>query len=95
MYKQVIRFLKNQSGEFAMQSAIMFGALAIVGALVAAPLLDKASRQYAQTQSLGVDPITTASTGQRTGKTKTYTVRKSVLSPAEEVICRTPSGLGC
>ena len=93
--RKVSTFLRNKSGDFAVQSALMFAALAIVGALFAAPALDKATRNYASNGSLGIDPITTASTRQSEPRRSTYTIRKSVLSDKEEILCRTASGRGC
>jgi len=89
------RLLRNENGGFAMESALMFGALAVVGALLAAPLLDKASRQYAGNTPYGIDPVTTASTGVSSRNGNIYTIRKSVLNRKETVICRTANGYKC
>lgn len=88
-------FVANKRGEFAMQSALMFGALAVAGALLAAPLLDKASKEFAYYQPLGIDPITTASTGSGNSKPKKYVVRRSVLNGNEIVRCKSSVGASC
>jgi hypothetical protein len=93
--KLASKFLKDRSGDFAMQSALMFAALAVVGALVAAPLLDNATRQHAANGAYGIDPFTTASTRATQGTTRTYTVRKSILDDRERIICRTAGGSRC
>ncbi|MEM9332661.1 MAG: hypothetical protein AAGA53_15155 [Pseudomonadota bacterium] len=73
-------FLKSHSGETSVQLAAFFSALAVVVALMSAPMLDKAAKQYAENRSLGIDRVITGSVE----KNKRYTVRKSVLDKFEE-----------
>lgn len=94
-FRLVQKFVRSQSGDFAVQSALMFAALAIVGALLAAPILDKVSRQYAVNQPYGIDPVTTASTQRKNSNGNRYVIRRSVLKDGEEVICRSPTGRSC
>lgn len=73
--KHLKAFLPSASGESSVQLAAFFGALAVLVALVSTPFLDKASKQFAENQSFGVDPVVTSSVK----KPKRYTIRKSVL----------------
>ncbi|MEM9279638.1 MAG: hypothetical protein AAGA76_13795, partial [Pseudomonadota bacterium] len=68
-------FGKSQSGESSVQLAAFFSALAVAVALMSAPMLNHASKQYAENRALGIDNVITGSVE----KTKRYTVRKSVL----------------
>ena len=79
--KQILDAVKtfggDRSGQSTVQMAAFFGALAVVVALVGAPLLDKASKEYADNRAFGIDQVITGSIE----KSKRYTVRKSVLDP--------------
>lgn len=68
-------FFRSTSGETSVQLATFFGALAILIALVSAPLLDEASRTFAENQSYGIDRTVTGSIE----RSNRYTVRRSVL----------------
>ena len=68
-------FNESISGESTIKMAAFFGALAVVVALVGAPMLDKASKEYADNRAFGIDQVITGSIE----KSKRYTIRKSVL----------------
>ena len=80
IYRILSVFHESQSGETSVQLAAFFSALAVVVALMSAPLLDKASQQYAENRAFGIDRVVTGSVD----KTKRYTIRKSVLDPDPE-----------
>jgi len=84
-------FVKCNAGSVSVQSALLIGAGIIVVALIAAPLLESASRSYASNNTFGVDPLTTASTS----KTKRYTIRRSVLQTGEVLYCPEKIGGVC
>ncbi len=69
------RFFTCESGETSIQIATFFSALAVLVALVSTPLLNEASRTYAENQRFGVDRTVTGSVE----KNKRYTVRRSIL----------------
>lgn len=65
----------NRDGNITVQSALLFGAIALSLSVLAAPLLNDAANRYAENRALGIDRVMTGSIE----KSKTYTVRKSVL----------------
>lgn len=65
----------NRNGNITVQSALLFGAVALSLSVLAAPLLNDAADRYAENRALGIDRVMTGSIE----KSKTYTVRKSVL----------------
>ena len=65
----------NRDGNVTVQSALLFGAIALSLSVLAAPLLNDAANRYAENRALGIDRVMTGSIE----KSKTYTVRKSVL----------------
>lgn len=65
----------NNKGNITVQSALLFGAVALSLSVLAAPLLNDAADRYAENRALGIDRVMTGSIE----KSKTYTVRKSVL----------------
>lgn len=81
--KELFGSLANcRSGETSIQLAAFFGALAILIAMIGAPILDDASRSYAENRAFGIDRVITGSVE----KSNRYTIRKSVLdepTPAE------------
>ncbi len=76
-----------EAGSGALRIALLFGGLAIAMGLILTPLLNRDSddRLFA---NFSVDPITTASTPNRTGET--YVIRRSVLQsdPSSKCILR-------
>ena len=65
----------SRDGNITVQSALLFGAIALSLSVLAAPLLNDAANRYAENRALGIDRVMTGSIE----KSKTYTVRKSVL----------------
>ena len=65
----------NRNGNITVQSALLVGAVALSLSVLAAPLLNDAADRYAENRALGIDRVMTGSIE----KSKTYTVRKSVL----------------
>ncbi|MEM7213925.1 MAG: hypothetical protein AAF423_00175 [Pseudomonadota bacterium] len=74
------KFRRNQSGESTLQLTAFFSALAVVVALMGAPVLEKASQEYAENRSFGIDQTITGSVN----KAKRYTIRKSILDEQPE-----------
>lgn len=68
-------FCTDQRGNVTVQSALLFGAIALSLSVLAAPHLKQAADTYAENRALGIDRVMTGSVE----KPKTYTVRKSVL----------------
>ena len=66
---------RDESGGAAVQSALMFGAIAMALSVLIAPQLKNAVDVYAENRSLGIDRVITGSVD----KPKRYTIRKSVL----------------
>ncbi|MEO0328460.1 MAG: hypothetical protein AAF217_07650 [Pseudomonadota bacterium] len=67
-------FLRNRSGETSIRMALVFGMAVIVITIVATPMLDKTSRQYAGNFN-GIDNTITGSVK----PVKRYTIRKTVM----------------
>ena len=89
------KFARCQSGETMIYTTIMFSAAVIVMAVAAAPFLDKASKDFANQRSYGVDLTTTASVRQAPTTTKTYTVRRSVFDRGFKKICKSGESENC
>jgi Flp pilus assembly pilin Flp len=66
---------RDESGGAAVQSALMFGAIAMALSVLIAPQLKNAVDVYAENRGLGIDRVITGSVE----KSKRYTIRKSVL----------------
>lgn len=67
--------LADSHGGATMQTAMLFGAIALALTVLVTPQLKSAADTYAENRALGIDHVMTGSIK----KTKTYTVRKSVL----------------
>ena len=78
-------FIKDESGGTTMRIALLFGAVGIAFSVLATPFLQTASQQYAAAGGYGVDTVVTGSIN---SPKKRYTIRKSVLNPNEQRICR-------
>lgn len=72
-------FIKNQSGETAIQTSLVFSLAVIVGVAIGIPMLSTASKEYAYQKQYGVDTVQTSSVSASESKPKRYTIRKSVL----------------
>lgn len=68
-------FKKDTSGGATLQTAMLFGAVALALSVLAAPQLKSAADTYAENRALGIDRVMTGSVQ----KAKEYTIRKSVL----------------
>lgn len=68
-------FRMNEGGNVTVQSALLFGAVALSLSVLAAPHLKDAADTYAENRALGIDRMMTGSIE----KGRTYTIRKSVL----------------
>lgn len=82
--RSIDRFRQQETGSAAVQSAALFGAIALAVAGLAAPYLNSAVENYAQDRSLGIDRAITGSIETE----KRYTIRRSVLEPNGSVIYR-------
>jgi hypothetical protein len=77
------RFAGDERGGASVQAAMLFGAIGVAMALLAAPLLQGAVERHASSGSFGLDTVTTGSIAQA----NRYVVRRSVLNGGEELIC--------
>jgi len=66
---------RNNHGGATLQSAMLFGAVAMALSVLAAPQLKSAADSYAENKAFGIDRVMTGSIK----PAKQYTVRKSVL----------------
>ena len=82
--KIIRNFLANESGETAVQTALLFGFTVFVGTLFTVPMLSSASKRLAYQNSPGIDPVVTSSIGQEGKPTKRYTIRKSIFDTPEQ-----------
>ncbi len=80
----VRNFISDQRGDGPIQMTLLVGGVALAVSVLAAPLLDSASKRFASSGAYGVDQILTGSIN----KKRRYTVRKSVLEPGEIRICQ-------
>ena len=67
----------------ALRMALLFGAISLGSAVIAAPLMQSVTNNYVRNGTFGLDRTLTGSVAQR------YTIRKSVLVPGQERICGT------
>jgi len=74
--RYIRKFMKDVSGYTEVHLTLYFAGMIALAALIGVPLLDQASRNYAENQSLGVDSVVTGSVEK---PEKQYKVRKSVL----------------
>lgn len=84
-------FIGNNRGETPIRTTMWLGAVGLGLAVLAAPLLDSASRKYAENRAFGIDRVLTGSVG----NSKRYTVRKSVLQSGETRICENRNSEDC
>ena len=84
-------FAGNDRGETPIRTTMWLGAVGLGLAVLVAPLLDSASRKYAENKSFGIDRVLTGSIG----NSKRYTVRKSVLQQGEVRICEDRNAEDC
>ena len=72
--------LLGAAGVGVLRVALLFGSAAVALALILAPMADR----YSKSQVVGIDGLDYLATGS-TGKTRTYTIRKSVLQETGSV----------
>jgi len=77
------RFASDQHGGASVQAAMLFGAVGVAMALLAAPLLQGAVERHASGGGFGIDTATTGSIA----PANRYVIRRSVLNNGEELIC--------
>lgn len=77
-YFFIRRFMNDTHGGATLQTALLFGAVAMALSVLIAPQLKNAADIYAQNKALGIDRVMTGSV-EKPDDTKTYTIRKSVL----------------
>lgn len=90
MGKLIGRFAGCASGSSSVQSAMLFGAVAMALAVLGAPFLQGAAQYYAQNRALGIDRVMTGSV-----EKGSYTVRRSVLSETPVTICDSRNAAAC
>lgn len=83
--------LANRSGSATVQTALLFGGIALAVAVLAAPMLQGAAGYYAQNRAFGIDRVMTGGVA----KGERVTIRKSVLSGEAQVICDAASAKSC
>ena len=83
--------MKQTSGETSLRTALLLSGIALLLAVVSAPMLDKASKTYAENRAFGIDRVMTGSV--QKGERKT--VRKSIFWEGEKVVCDTAKGDTC
>lgn len=76
------RFAADRGGNTSVQTAMLFGAVAVALAVLVAPLLHSAANQIADTRALGIDRVITGSI-----EKNSYRVNRSVLSEKPVTIC--------
>jgi hypothetical protein len=84
-------FAANRSGTATVQTALLFGGIALAAAVLAAPLLQGAAGYYAQNRAFGIDRVMTGGIA----KGERVTIRKSVLSGEAQVICDAANAKSC
>ena len=72
--------LLGAAGVGMLRVALLFGSAAVALALILAPMADR----YSKSQVVGIDGLDYMATGS-TGKSRTYTIRKSVLQETGSV----------
>lgn len=83
LFSKLRMFAKNQSGETAVQTTLLFSGAVLVLVLIGVPMLNTASQEYAYNKNFGIDNIQTSSVGEEDNQPKRYTIRKSVLDADE------------
>lgn len=73
--KRLSKFSENCHGGTTVQTAMLFGAIALALSVLIAPQLQGAVDTYAENRALGIDHVITGSLK----PSKKYTIRKSVL----------------
>ena len=72
---KVFSFANDRHGGASVQTALLFGAVAIALSVLTAPFLEEAADTYAENRALGIDRVMTGSVK----KSRRYTIRRSVL----------------
>lgn len=85
------RFSNHAGGGASVQAALLFGAVAMALAVLAAPMLQSATAFYAENRAFGIDRVMTGSIE----KGKRHTVRHSVLDAKPGHACADKSTASC
>ena len=81
-------FVANRSNRRgALNVALLFGTAAIALSLIVTPMLAPAKADRLQASTIDYDNITTGSVSTDDGKTKRYTIRRSVLNESPGEVC--------
>jgi hypothetical protein len=81
-------FVANRSnGMGALNMALLFGTAAIALTLIVTPMLAPSKEDRMQASTMDYDNITTGSVPTGDGKTKRYTIRRSVLQQNPGDVC--------
>lgn len=84
-------FVKHTGGGASVQAAMLFGAIGMAMAVLAAPMLQGAVDYYAENRAFGIDRVMTGSVE----KGNRYTVRKSVLDSQGQKACDGANRANC
>jgi len=87
-------FLSNRAGDTTLSIAIFFSIAVVFTAIMAVPVLDKTSREYAENKSYGVDTITTSSVN-KPDNSNTYIMRRSIFDKGLKKICKSSDVGNC
>ena len=85
------RFSNHAGGGASVQAALLFGAVAMALAVLAAPMLQSATEFYAENRAFGIDRVMTGSIA----KGKRHTVRHSVLDVQNSGLCADKLSASC
>ncbi len=85
------RFQRHNGGGASVQAAMLFGAIGMAMAVLAAPMLQGAVDYYADNRAFGLDRVMTGSVE----KGDRYTVRKSVLNESATKNCENKDSRKC
>lgn len=77
LFHKISQIRKDSHGGATVQTALLFGAVALALSVLIAPQLQGAVDTYAENKALGIDRVITGSLKPK--KTKQYVIRKSVL----------------
>lgn len=89
--ESVLGFARNKSADMQLKMALLLGAIALAFSVLAAPMLETASVNYAENKSYGIDRVLTGSIN----GAKRYRVRKSVLDQNIQDDCWQNSSTVC
>lgn len=81
-------FVADRSNRMgALNMALLFGTAAIALTLIVTPMLAPGKADRMQASTMDYDNITTGSVPSSDGRTKRYTIRRSILSDKPDDVC--------